>query len=132
MHDGHDDTKNGSKQNHSPEAHTHGEQHSHEHDGHSHGGEHPHRHVHTEEENRAVIARLSRAIGHLESVRKMVQDGRDCSEVLIQLSAVRAALNNAGLIILQNHIEQCLVEAVSSGDMDAVTDLNKAIAKYLK
>ena len=106
------------------------------HDGHEHNGtEHghgPHRHVHTEAENRAVIARLSRAIGHLESVKRMVQDGRDCTEVLVQLSAVRAALNNTGLLILQNHIDQCIVEAVASGDMDAVSELNKAVAKFIK
>ena len=105
------------------------------HDGHEHSHEHGHgpgKHVHTEEENRPVIARLSRAIGHLESVKRMVQDGRDCTEVLIQLSAVRAALNNTGMLILQNHIEQCIVEAVASGDKEAVADLNKAIAKYFK
>jgi len=107
----------------------------HEHNGTEHGHEHGHglhKHVHTEEENRAVIARLSRAIGHLESVKRMVQDGRDCTEVLIQLSAVRAALNNTGLLILQNHIEQCIVEAVASGDTEAVADLNKAVAKFIK
>ena len=129
MHDGHDDNANGLKHSHYHEDDAHGEQHAHEH-GDSSGG-HSHRHVHTEEENRAIVIRLSRAIGHLESVRRMVQDGRDCTEVLIQLSAVRSALNNAGSLILQNHIEQCIVEAVASGDNEAVADLNKAISKYL-
>ena len=50
---------------------------------HSHG--HTHSHTHT----KAVLNRLSRAIGHLESIRRMVEEGRDCSEVLIQLSAVK-------------------------------------------
>lgn len=45
-------------------------------------------HKHNHENTKAIINRLSRAIGHLESVKKMVEDGRDCSEVLIQIAAV--------------------------------------------
>ena len=69
---------------------------------HSHG-EHGHHHSHAQ--TKAVLNRLSRAIGHLESIKRMVEDGRDCSEVLIQLSAVKSAINNTGKIILQDHIE---------------------------
>ena len=75
--------------------------HDHEHDHaylHAHGIPHSHGHVH--ENQKAVLNRLSRAIGHLESVRKMVADGRDCSEVLIQIAAVRAAITNIGKVIL--------------------------------
>ena len=50
---------------------------------------HPHPHVHTQ--TKTVINRLARAIGHLEHVKRMVEDGRDCTEVLIQLAAVRSA-----------------------------------------
>lgn len=74
---------------------------------HSHG---PHGHHHSHEQTKAVLNRLSRAIGHLESIKRMVEDGRDCSEVLIQLSAVKSAINNTGKIILQDHIEHCIVE----------------------
>ena len=62
-----------------------------------------HTHTHSHEHTKAVINRLSRAIGHLESIKKMVENGRDCSEVLIQLSAVKSAINNTGKIILQDH-----------------------------
>lgn len=124
----HDDTRDyGVGHSHAPPE---SEGHAHSHGGR--GNSHSHQHVHTPEETKAVLARLSRAIGHLESVRRMVEDGRDCSEILIQLSAVRGAINNTGLIILQNHIEHCIVEAVASGDMETVSDLNDAIAKYLK
>ena len=100
--------------------------------GHSHDHAHGHGHTHSPEEIRAVANRLSRAIGHLESVKQMVLDGRDCSEVLVQLSAVRSALDKAGLLILQSHIEHCLVDAVQHDDMGAVAQLNEAIARYLK
>ena len=79
-----------------------------------------------------MVNRLSRAIGHLESVKQMVADGRDCSEVLIQLSAVRSALNKAGLVILQSHIEHCIFDAARENDLTAVEDLNHAIERYLK
>ena len=96
------------------------------HHGHSHG--HTHSHAHT----KAVLNRLSRAIGHLESIRRMVEDGRDCSEVLIQLSAVKSAINNTGKVILQDHIEHCIVDAIESGDNQALEELNKAIDRFMK
>ena len=93
---------------------------------------HSHSHTHTHENTNAVLNRLSRAIGHLESIKKMVESGRDCSEVLIQLSAVKAAINNTGKVILQDHIEHCLVDAVETGDFEAIEELNKAINRFIK
>lgn len=87
---------------------------------------------HIHQDTRKVVNRMSRAIGHMESVKRMVEDGRDCSEILIQLSAVRAAINNVGKIILQDHINHCVVEAVETGDKKVLEDLNDAIDKFLK
>ena len=96
---------------------------------HSHG-EHGHHHSHAQ--TKAVLNRRSRAIGHLESIKRMVEDGRDCSEVLIQLSAVKSAINNTGKIILQDHIEHCIVDAVEHGDREAIKELEKAIDRFMK
>ena len=77
--------------------HEHSHDHEQEHDHaylHAHGIAHSHGHVH--ENQKAVINRLSRAIGHLEKVKRMVEEGYDCSEVLVQLAAVRSALDNTG------------------------------------
>jgi DNA-binding FrmR family transcriptional regulator len=106
--------------------------HSHPSDGssHSHDGHHSHTHTHTN--TKAVLNRLSRAIGHLESIKRMVEDGRDCSEVLIQLSAVKSAINNTGKVILQDHIEHCIVDAVESGDHEALEELSRAIDRFIK
>ena len=113
--------------------------HEHEHikeDGtvirHSHGEGHLHDHTHSHTHTKAVLNRLSRAIGHLESIRRMVEDGRDCTEVLIQLSAVKSAINNTGKVILQDHIEHCIVDAVESGDKKALEELNLAIERFMK
>ena len=91
-----------------------------------------HTHTHSHEHTKAVLNRLSRAIGHLESIKKMVEIGRDCSEVLIQLSAVKAAINNTGKVILQDHIQHCLVDAIESGDRKEIEELNKAIDRFIK
>ena len=97
---------------------------------HTHSHTHPHGHVH--ENQKAVVNRLARAIGHLEKVRRMVEEGRDCSEVLIQLAAVRSALDKTGKVILQDHLRHCMVDAVSAGDQDAIDDLCRAIDQFMK
>ncbi len=97
-------------------------------------GSHPHSHAHTHTHTntKAVLNRLSKAIGHLESIKRMIESGRDCSEVLIQLSAVKSAINNTGKVILQDHIQHCLVDAIASGDMEEIEELNKAIDRFIK
>lgn len=89
-----------------------------------------HSHKHTETKN--VIHRLLRATGHLEAIKKMVEEGRDCGDVLIQLAAVRSAINSIGKIILADHMEHCITDALEHGDHEALDRFNDAIAKFLK
>lgn len=96
---------------------------------HEHG---KHGHTHSHEHTRAVVNRLSRAIGHLEAVRRMAEEGRDCSELLVQLAAVRSALNATSRIILKDHIEHCIVDAVEHGDQETLDELNRAIDRMLQ
>ncbi|MCC8073781.1 MAG: metal-sensing transcriptional repressor [Clostridiales bacterium] len=90
--------------------------------------EHSHMHTHTKE----VTNRLAKAIGHLQKVKQMVEDGDDCSDVLIQLAAVKSALNNTGKLILKDHIDHCIVHAVQEGDEQMLDELNNAIDKFIK
>lgn len=114
-------------------AHTHDHEHEHEHEHeHDHAHAHAHGHTHTHENTKAVLNRLSRAIGHLQSVRRMVEDGRDCSEVLIQIAAVRSAIDNTGKLILQDHLKHCIMDAAREGDRQTIDDLCHAIDKYMK
>ena len=115
--------------------HDHEFDHDHEHDHawlHEHGVPHSHAHGHTHENTKAVLNRLSRAIGHLQSVKRMVEEGRDCSEVLVQIAAVRSAIDNTGKVILQDHLKHCIVEAAQEGDQQAIDDLCQAIDKFMK
>ncbi len=89
-------------------------------------------HTHDPKEMKAVVNRLAKAIGHLEAVKGMVENGRDCSEVLVQLAAGKSALNNTGKLILKEHISHCIVHAVEHGDKSAVEDLNRAIDQFVK
>jgi len=117
------------------DAHDHDDVGAHDHEYlHAHGipHSHAHGHTHTHEHTKAVLNRLSRAIGHLQSVRKMVEEGRDCSEVLIQIAAVRSAIDNTGKLILQDHLKHCIVDAAAEGDQQAIDDLCQAIDKYMK
>ena len=117
--------------------HIHDHEHAHDHEYlHAHGIPHSHDgahgHVHSHEHTKAVLNRLSRAIGHLQSVRTMVEEGRDCSEVLVQIAAVRSAIDNTGKLILQDHLKHCIVDAAAEGDQQAIDDLCHAIDKYMK
>ena len=91
-----------------------------------------HEHHHDPEHMKAIVNRLSKAIGHLESVKKMIEDDRDCTEVLIQLAAVRSAINNCGKEILKEHMSHCIVHAVQDGDEQAIIELYEAVDKFMK
>ena len=101
-------------------------------DEHTHDHPHSHRHAHAHTQTKSVLNRLSRAQGHLESVRKMVERGEDCSEVLLQLSAVISALNSTGRVILKDHIEHCIVDAVEEHDTQDIDQLNAAIDRFMR
>jgi DNA-binding FrmR family transcriptional regulator len=93
------------------------------------GISHVHGYIH--ENQRAIINRLSRAIGHLEKVKRMVEAGEDCANVLVQLAAVRSALDNTGKVILKDHLRHCLVEAVAEGDQEAIDSICKVIDRFI-
>ena len=89
-------------------------------------------HSHTHTQTKAVLNRMARLIGHLHATKRMIEDGRDCSEVLIQLSAVDAAIKAVQRIILKDHIEHCIVDAAKTGDNAAIERLNKAIEQFIR
>lgn len=86
---------------------------------------------HTHEHTKAVLNRMSRAIGHMNAVKKMIEDGRDCSDVLIQLSAIKSEITGVSKVILKDHIDHCIVDAVKDNDEDAIENLKGTIDKLL-
>jgi DNA-binding FrmR family transcriptional regulator len=76
--------------------------------------------------------RLNRAIGQLNGIKQMIDGNRYCGDVLIQLSATRSAIQSIERIVLQNHLETCVVEEIRAGNneiIDEAMDLIKRVAK---
>lgn len=86
-------------------------------------------HIH----RKSIENRLARMEGHVRSVKNMAKEGRECGDLLIQLAAIRSALDNCGKLILKDHLQGCVVDAVKHGDEDKVLeDLNKAIDQFIR
>ena len=86
-----------------------------------------------ESEKKALLNRMARAIGHMEAVRRMMEEDKDPSEVLIQLAAVRSAITGLSRRILQEHIETVLEEsAVNPESGEELEDLKKVISYFVK
>jgi DNA-binding FrmR family transcriptional regulator len=86
----------------------------------------------THRHRKKVIDRLSRIEGHIRGVKKMIEDDRDCPDLLHQIAAIKAAVNKVGELILEDHIESCMVDAVREGSVeDYVEELKAAIEKLI-
>jgi len=86
----------------------------------------------THKHRKQVIDRLSRIEGHVSGVKKMVEEDRDCPDLLHQIAAIKAALNKTGELILEDHIESCMVNAVNEGTTETfVKNLKEAISKLI-
>jgi DNA-binding FrmR family transcriptional regulator len=77
-----------------------------------------------------IINRLRRVEGQIKGIQKMVDEGQFCGDILIQIAAARSALNNAGGLILENYIKNCL--KVSPDGKAEENDLNQLIDIMLK
>ncbi|AKL96428.1 hypothetical protein CACET_c29840 [Clostridium aceticum] len=87
---------------------------------------------HHHPQQKKIINRMSRVIGHAEAIKRMYAEGKECSEILIQIAAVKSALNNIGKLILEDHINHCIIEAVENKDHQVLEKLNDAIDKFIK
>lgn len=89
-------------------------------------------HHHDHENTNAVIKRLSRIEGHVNGIKKMVLKQNDCDQILIQISAVRSALNEVSKIVMDDHIKQCILVDVQEGRTDSFEKFRKALNQYIK
>ena len=80
-----------------------------------------------------VQARLRRIEGQVRGIEKMVEEDRYCIDVLTQVSAVKAALDRVALLLLADHTEHCVTEALRAGDgSDKVRELNSAVERLVR
>lgn len=111
---------------HGSHNHSHDENHS----GHSADAIHPH--VHSEESLRRIVNRLSRIEGHIRGIKMMVQESRACPDVLVQIAAVRGALDRVSRIILDEHLTECVARAAKEGNIEQeIEELKAALDRFL-
>lgn len=93
---------------------------------------HEHPHIHSEESLRRIVNRLSRIEGHIRGIKMMVQESRACPDVLIQLAAVRGALDRVSRLILDEHLTECVARAAREGNIEAeIEELKAALDRFL-
>ncbi|MEC0236642.1 metal-sensing transcriptional repressor [Paenibacillus sonchi] len=90
-------------------------------------------HHHEHKYRKDIINRLSKVEGHLRSVKEMAINGRQCPDILLQIAAVQKALDGAAKLLLKDHLENCVVDAVHHGDeAQVIAELNAAINSYIR
>ena len=87
----------------------------------------------TEEEIESIVKRLKRIEGQVRGVQKMVEDNRYCIDILIQISAIQAALQKVGLNLLERHVRHCVAKAIREGNGDeSIQELMTVISQFSK
>ena len=90
------------------------------------------RHVHNEESLRQITNRLSRIEGHVRGIKTMVNEHRPCPEVLNQIAAVKGGISSVAKIILEAHLEECLIRAAERGNLEAeIAELKAALNRFI-
>ncbi|MGB3511596.1 MAG: metal-sensitive transcriptional regulator [Microcoleaceae cyanobacterium] len=99
---------------------------------HDHSSTHAHVHVHSEESLQRLVNRLSRIEGHVRGIKTMIKDSRPCPDILIQIAAVRGALDRVARMVLDSHLSDCISRASQDGDIDVeIEALKSALDRFL-
>lgn len=78
-----------------------------------------------------LCRRLETIEGHVRGVRRMADEGKDCESLLVQLLAVKAAVDRAAQIVLREHVDHCLRDAIQTGNREAALAELQAVLRYL-
>lgn len=91
------------------------------------------KHKHREnDEYRALLNRLNRIEGQVRGIKSMIENDAYCTDVLIQVSAIQAALNAFNRELLSNHIHTCVADGIKNGDSEVVDELIATLKKLMK
>jgi DNA-binding FrmR family transcriptional regulator len=90
-------------------------------------------HANVHQHTKQIADQLARTAGHVAAIKGMVEDGRPCTDVLIQLAAVRSAIDRAAKLVLEDHLESCLRGAAANGTADEEWDrLKEALDRFIR
>ncbi|WP_042276722.1 metal-sensitive transcriptional regulator [[Clostridium] dakarense] len=94
------------------------------------------KHLSKSTDKEALMKRLKRIEGQVKGIQKMLDEERYCVDILVQISAIRSAINKVGTIILENHIKGCVSESIKQGDCEGtenmINELMYTIDKFTK
>ena len=79
----------------------------------------------------AITARLKRIEGQVRGLIKMVEEDKTCEEILVQISSVKAALHKTGQVILEGHLQHCVIDGIREGkEEETIKKLSSAIEQF--
>ncbi|MEJ7837200.1 MAG: metal-sensitive transcriptional regulator [Thermomicrobiales bacterium] len=90
-----------------------------------------HGHSYGEDKSR-ILSRLNRIEGQIRGVSRMIEDDKYCIDILTQLSAIISSTRNVGLLVLEDHIKGCVVNAAPEDQDDRLRELNQAIERFVR
>jgi DNA-binding FrmR family transcriptional regulator len=80
---------------------------------------------------KGVLIRLRRIEGQVQGLQRMLESGRDCEEVLTQIMAARSSIDQVGVLLMENHIEHCILEGLPA-DSPMVKELSDALKSWAR
>lgn len=86
----------------------------------------------SEKEYRDLLNRLNRVEGQVRGIKRMVEENIYCPDILIQVSAVKAALDSFNSELLSNHIRTCVKEDIKNGDESSIDELVATVKRIMK
>ena len=88
--------------------------------------------IRDEKEYKDLMNRLNRIEGQVRGIKKMLEENAYCPDILIQVSAISSALNSFNKVLLDNHMNTCVVENIQKGNLEVVVELTNKLKKLMK
>lgn len=87
-----------------------------------------------EQAKKGIVNRLRTIKGHINGIEKMIEDGKSCDDILLQIAAIKAAVHKVGLVIMEEHAMECLLtgEDGEPVDKEKMEEVIKTLVKYAK
>lgn len=76
--------------------------------------------------------RLNRIEGSVRGINRMLEDHENCDDIVVQLSAIKAAVNQVTIKLLEGHMNTCLLECAATGDLEALEHFRRSMALVMK
>ena len=87
---------------------------------------------HSDKTKNNLISRLNRIEGQIRGVKGLIEKDTYCDDVLNQIAAIQSALNGVGKLLLENHLNSCVVERIQEGDHEVIRELMVTMNKLIK